>query len=401
MEKLNPACPGCGKPVTGDAPLGLCPECLIRSGFPSAGGGAGGSGTGSGPERSRFTPPSLDELRPHFPQLEITELIGRGGMGAVYKARQPLLDRWVALKILARDHGDDSRFAERFQREARALAQMSHPNIVTVHDFGESGGFYYLIMEYVDGLNLRQLERARRLTPEEALAIVPAICDALQYAHQQGIVHRDIKPENILLDRQGRVKIADFGIARIVGPDGSAGEPLTGDHVIGTPHYMAPEQIENPAAVDRRRPAGGPEAERTRPDDQPGTAVLTAEVADDVLTSLPLPASGMAELLLDRQNRVPWWPQVASSGSFSRPDGTGGGVSGFLGVRVRRGQIDLRVEHTLTYMPAGGEPVNAKLYYEGPAPGEGRARAFLIPFAGRNGDPRCLVALYTLADGAS
>src|SRR5437868_8660834 len=108
-------------------------------------------------------------------------------------------------------------FAELFNREARALARLSHPNIVAVHEFGQVNGMPFFIMEFVDGLNLRQLERAGKLSPHEALEIVPQICAALQFAHDEGIVHRDIKPENILLDKKGRVKIADFGIAKILG----------------------------------------------------------------------------------------------------------------------------------------------------------------------------------------
>ena len=137
-------------------------------------------------------------------------------MGVVYKARQPKLNRLVALKILAPEKGADPKFAERFLREAQALARLSHPNIVTVHDFGEADGLYYLLMEYVDGVTLRQLLQTRKIAPEEALGIVPKICEALQFAHELGVVHRDIKPENVLLDKQGRVKIADFGIAKIM-----------------------------------------------------------------------------------------------------------------------------------------------------------------------------------------
>jgi serine/threonine protein kinase len=143
-------------------------------------------------------------------------------------------------------------------REARALAKLNHPSIVTVYEFGEVDGLYYFVMEYVDGANLRQTLAAGGLTPPEALAIVPQICDALQFAHDAGVVHRDIKPENILIDKQGRVKVADFGLAKLLGvdrEDSSAEKPftLTGTHqVMGTPHYMAPEQMQGSSAVDHR-----------------------------------------------------------------------------------------------------------------------------------------------------
>jgi len=157
--------------------------------------------------------PSLESVAAAFPQLEILELIGHGGMGTVYRARQPKLGRLVALKILSNRLSQDERFTSRFLREGQLLARLNHPNIVTIHDFGESGGFYYLLMEYVEGVNLRQTMRAEKIKPEQALEIVPKICDALAYAHAEGILHRDVKPENILLDIKGRVKIADFGIA--------------------------------------------------------------------------------------------------------------------------------------------------------------------------------------------
>ena len=248
-------CGRCGAPLAADAPEGLCPRCLMALNLAAQteapGGEVGPSGTQVVPPKPE-PPPPLDEIARHFPQLEVLECLGRGGMGVVYKARQPRLDRFVALKILAREKEKDPRFAERFTREAQALARLNHPNIVTIYDFGEADGLYYLLMEFVDGMSLRQLLQMRKLAPEEALTIVPAICEALQYAHQQGIVHRDIKPENILLDKQGRVKIADFGIAKLLGADGRV-ESLTGEQqVVGTPHYMAPEQVEKPAIVDHR-----------------------------------------------------------------------------------------------------------------------------------------------------
>ena len=241
-------CSECGKPLGSNAVEGLCPECLLRVGLGTE---PGGSAPGAGSAR-RFAPPEPEELAPSFPQLEILELLGRGGMGAVYRAKQRGLDRVVALKVLPVEIGHDPAFAERFAREARALARLSHPNIIAVHEFGEAGGFYYFVMEFVDGINLRQMLRARRLSPREAMAIVPQICDALQYAHDQGIVHRDIKPENLLVDRQGRVKIADFGLAKLLGKT-PQGEALTRSaEVMGTPQYMAPEQLEKPLEVDHR-----------------------------------------------------------------------------------------------------------------------------------------------------
>jgi TM2 domain-containing membrane protein YozV/predicted Ser/Thr protein kinase len=237
-------CPGCQKPLPPDVPMGLCPECLIKAGF-STGTEPGGEGPG-------FVPPTVEQIAKLFPQLEIIELIGKGGMGAVYKARQPALDRFVALKILPPQGNGAPGFAERFNREARALARLVHPNIVVVHDFGQAGELPYLIMEFVDGANLREVERAGRITPEQALSIVPQICEALQFAHNEGVVHRDIKPENILLDKKGRVKIADFGIAKIMGVTGEKTSLTGAQDVIGTPHYMAPEQIERPTLVDHR-----------------------------------------------------------------------------------------------------------------------------------------------------
>ena len=200
-----------------------------------------------------------EELAPHFPQLEIMECLGRGGMGVVYKARQKSLNRLVALKLLAPERAEDPQFAARFEKEAHALAALNHPNIVAVYDFGQAGGFYFLLMEYVDGVNLRQLLQTKKLTPKEALSIVPPICDALQCAHDHGIVHRDIKPENLMIDKSGVVKIADFGIAKIVhnGAPASADALTeygkgTATMVLGTPDYAAPEQHDKSSTADHR-----------------------------------------------------------------------------------------------------------------------------------------------------
>jgi len=247
METIK-ICPNCRKALPPDVPMGLCPECLMKVGLATETEADAAAKAVS----ARFVPPPVAEIAQLFPQLEILRLVGQGGMGAVYKARQPTLDRFVALKVLPPALSSDPGFAERFNREARALARLNHPNIVAVHDFGAAGALHYLLMEFVDGTNLREVEQAGKLTPEQALAIVPQICEGLQFAHNEGVVHRDIKPENLLLDKKGRVKITDFGIAKMIG-GGSGQQTLTGTKdVVGTPQYMAPEQIEHPLAVDHR-----------------------------------------------------------------------------------------------------------------------------------------------------
>jgi serine/threonine protein kinase len=199
-----------------------------------------------------FVPPKPDELADRFPQYEILDLLGHGGMGAVYKARQRSLDRLVAIKIIKPDAADNAGFAERFHREAKALAKLNHANVVGVIDFDEMDGLFYVVMEYVDGTDLRRLIESKTLAPEQAIEIIPQICEALQFAHDEGIVHRDIKPENILVDSRGRVKIADFGLAKLLA-NGGPDYALTGTHqVMGTPRYMAPEQMEGARAVDHR-----------------------------------------------------------------------------------------------------------------------------------------------------
>ena len=221
-------CPRCGESLPADSVAGLCPRCLMVGAMQP---------TQAGESAAPIPTLTPEQLAPHFPQLEILECLGRGGMGVVYKARQKSLNRLVALKLLAPERVTDAQFAERFALEAQALAALNHPHIVTVHDFGvvdavvpqpegapgsapvPHAKMFFLLMEFVDGVNLRQAMKAGRFTPEQALAIVPPVCEALQYAHEHGIVHRDIKPENLLLDKEGRVKIADFGIAKIIGDE--------------------------------------------------------------------------------------------------------------------------------------------------------------------------------------
>ena len=235
-------CPNCKASIPPDAPGGLCPACLLL----------GAAGPTQAAPGALASAPSIDEVRSAFPELEILELVGHGGMGVIFKARQSRLDRMVALKILPPGLARQPGFAERFTREARALARLSHPNIVAVYDFGERGTLPYLMMEFVHGVNLRQAMRAG-VTPEQALGLVPRICEALQFAHDRGVLHRDIKPENILLDTNGVPKLADFGIAKLAEdrPGATQGLTLSGS-ALGTAAYMAPEQIEKPGAVDHR-----------------------------------------------------------------------------------------------------------------------------------------------------
>jgi serine/threonine protein kinase len=195
-EQVTNRCPKCQVPLPANAPQGLCAKCLLA---------AVATPTEAGQPSEKDPPPPIATVVAAFPHLEIIELIGQGGMGFVYKVRQPKLERLVALKLLPQALAADAAFAERFNREARVLARLNHPSIVAVHDFGQAGGFFYLLMEFVDGVNLRQAMQAGRFTPQQAMSLVPKICEALQFAHDEGILHRDIKPENILLDTRGRV----------------------------------------------------------------------------------------------------------------------------------------------------------------------------------------------------
>ena len=240
----NPTCPKCHAAIPAEAPGGLCPKCALEAAATVSSRTTGGA---------KNPPPSIAEIAEHFPELEIIELLGAGGMGAVYKARQPQLDRFVALKVLSHELASDPAFVERFNREARVLARLSHPNIVGVHDFGIAGPYCFLTMEFVDGVNLRQAMQAGRFSPSEALAMVEHLCSALKFAHEEGVLHRDIKPENVLIDSKGRVKVVDFGIAKLVGDEPQSDVTLTMQGaVLGSPHYMAPEQIETPGDVDQR-----------------------------------------------------------------------------------------------------------------------------------------------------
>ena len=360
MPDAARTCPDCGETVPTDFPEGLCPACLLSSATVpffshdredggKRGNTSGTSDSGEIPNGSSEAKPDgprsplPEQLQPWFPGLEIVELLGAGGMGAVYKARQPRLNRFVALKILTCPPEHYADFAMRFEREAQVMARLNHPHIVTIFDFGEvdrsAAGMetlFYFLMEFVDGTDLNQLIRTGELKPEEAIEFVPQICEALQFAHDEGITHRDIKPANILVDRKSHVKIADFGLAKLIqGEETLAiGLTMTGT-AMGTPQYMAPEQWESPEKVDHRadiyalgvviyelltgeRPAGvfDPPSKKCGSDKRIDTIVMRAmekepdrryqqaqEINSEV-TRLIASAPGLPSMRRRRQNRI-------------------------------------------------------------------------------------------------
>lgn len=203
----------------------------------------------SGPaamSRVSWSAPAPSELASLFPGFEVLEMLGRGGMGAVYRARQTSLNRDVAIKILPPDLSNDAEFAERFRREAQTMARLSHPNIVHVYDFGHEpeSGLFFLVMEFVDGADLRDLIAGGGMEPDEALRVVREVCEALSHAHASGFAHRDVKPGNVFLTGAGHVKIGDFGLAKLM-PSSAAAENApeltTTGATPGTVDYCAPE----------------------------------------------------------------------------------------------------------------------------------------------------------------
>jgi polar amino acid transport system substrate-binding protein len=191
---------------------------------------------------------ALEEMGRFFPNLELVERLGQGGMGVVYLARHVMLDRQVALKVVLPVFGDKPAFLERFRREAKLMARLDHPGVVRLMDFGKAGDRYYLTMEYLSGGTLRRRMKDGPIKPQDALRIAATICEALLHAHEENVVHRDISPENILFDRHGNLKVADLGLARVCGEAG-----LTrSTQGMGKMGYMAPEQHESAATADHR-----------------------------------------------------------------------------------------------------------------------------------------------------
>lgn len=194
-----------------------------------------------------FEAPEIEEVARLFPNYHIIRLLACGGMGAVYEATQTSLDRQVAIKILPREFSSDQAFREGFEAEAKAMAKLNHPNLISVYDFGEADGMLYIIMEYVDGNSLFASSNGLSLDPAVAISIIGAVCRGLANAHENGILHRDIKPSNILLDKNANPKIGDFGLARAL-----EREIQEGEQIFGTPGYTAPEVLEPPFTIDQR-----------------------------------------------------------------------------------------------------------------------------------------------------
>ena len=244
-DNEHPAeCPRCGSSLS-YAIKGLCPRCIVSENLHE-----NIQALDSEKPSAQFKALEIEELSAELPEIEFENLIGQGGMGAVYKGRQVALERNVAVKVLLVDDSENPEFTERFRIEAQALARLSHPNIVSVFEVGERENFVYLVMEYVSGTDLAQLIESGSIESKQSLNLVIQICQALQYSHDAGVIHRDIKPANILVDHDGNVRIADFGLAKLLDIDNGL-LTVEGER-LGTPLYMAPEQRTGLENVDQR-----------------------------------------------------------------------------------------------------------------------------------------------------
>ncbi|MDB6140639.1 MAG: prkC 34 [Verrucomicrobiaceae bacterium] len=228
-------------------PGGHCPRCLLMGMDDESlhGAPAENDGSDTGPL------PADDELAAELPAFGLEEKIGRGGMGVVWRARERVLDRHVAIKLL-HNQNSETAFVERFTREARVLARLHHPNIITMFSFGRTRSNHcYLVMEMVEGTDLAKLLAQGPIEVPLALQIMTEVCAALQYAHEQGFVHRDVKPGNVLINLAGRVKVADFGLARVANDSDTLAITKHG-WAVGTPLYTAPEQADGKNTADHR-----------------------------------------------------------------------------------------------------------------------------------------------------
>src|SRR6185436_20069925 len=175
-----------------------------------------------------------------FGHYQIVAPLGEGGMAAVYKAYQPSMERYVAVKVLPRQLAESAEFIARFKREAHLLAQLQHPHIVPVFDYGQADGFTYIVMPFIQSGTLADLMKTRQMSLPEIRRIMTQIGDALGYAHARGMIHRDVKPSNVLVDERGNCLLTDFGLARMT--EATSGKLTSSGAIMGTPAYMSPEQ---------------------------------------------------------------------------------------------------------------------------------------------------------------
>ncbi|MEG0355684.1 MAG: protein kinase [Lachnospiraceae bacterium] len=170
-------------------------------------------------------------------RYEVQERIGAGGMADVYKGRDQKLNRFVAIKVLKKEYREDDNFVRKFKTEAQSAAGLMHPNVVNVYDVGEDRGLYFMVMELVEGITLKEyIEKKGRLSSKEVISISIQICNGVDAAHRHHIIHRDIKPQNIIISKEGKVKVTDFGIARV------ASSNTISSNAMGSVHYTSPEQ---------------------------------------------------------------------------------------------------------------------------------------------------------------
>tara|TARA_R110002096_G_scaffold42144_26_gene113846 strand:- start:2352 stop:4337 length:1986 start_codon:yes stop_codon:yes gene_type:complete len=245
VESSIKRCQKCQKSIVSGAAQGVCPDCLA----------AATRNLLSQPDSNfegGFEAPSPETVHQMLPGYSDFSLIKAGGMGAVYRARQESLNREVAIKLLAPDLRDDPEFAQRFRQEAEVMASLSHPNIVAIHDFGEAGEYLYFVMEFVDGPDLATLMETEKPGPGRVVEWIGQIGDALHDAHDRKVIHRDMKPGNVLIDPEGRAKVADFGLAKLENAPHS-GTLTMPDSRMGSAGYLAPETLKRGSAnVDHR-----------------------------------------------------------------------------------------------------------------------------------------------------
>lgn len=254
MNAATTTCSTCGTPITAEVLDGKCPACLKKVALMEPTLPEDTMRISRASRRSAsWQPPSAEEVAAMLPRgfYSVESFIGRGGMGAVYKGTQTVLKRPVAIKIMRQDQALDAEFRLRFLREAQTLARLNHPGVVNVIDCGEAGpDFLFIVMEFVDGANLMEVIQSGGVSEARALTIMKQVCEALQFAHSHGIVHRDIKPSNIILTRDGRIKLADFGLATTMEQEDGDESDTSGAG--GTPAYAAPEQFASGQSVDQR-----------------------------------------------------------------------------------------------------------------------------------------------------